>query len=161
MKSVLEFTKMRLQECDNMYVIVLRAAAALLTLGAALAPVLASDTDTCKAADGDDSVAACSRIIAKHPRYATAYYSRARVYGRNGDYDSAIADLDRAIRLQPKNADFYTERCWAWDSKHEEDRAIADCLQATILDSRKAVTFGQRADAGMRVHGGRRPQAFT
>jgi Flp pilus assembly protein TadD len=141
-----------------MCVFVLRAAAALLTLGAALAEAAAGDIATCKAADGDDSIAACSRVIAQHPRYATAYYSRARVYGRNGDYDRAIADLDRAIRLQPKNADFYTERCWAWDSKHEEGRAIADCAQATKLDQRKAVTFGQRADAGA---GGGRPKAFT
>jgi tetratricopeptide (TPR) repeat protein len=150
-----------------MYVIALRTALALVTLGAALVPALAGDAATCKAENGDESIAACSRIIAQHPRYAAAYYSRARVYGRNGDYDRAIADLDRAIRLRPKNADYYTERCWAWDSKHEEDRAIADCARATMLDQRKAVTFGQRADAGTDVHGGdaaaggRQPEAFT
>jgi tetratricopeptide (TPR) repeat protein len=144
-----------------MYVNTLRVAAVLVTLGAALAQATADDAAICKAENGDESIAACSRVIERYPRKASAYFSRARVYGRNGDYDRAIADLDQAIRLRPRNADYYTERCWAWDSKHDEDRAIADCARATMLDQRKAVTFGQRADSGADTAGGRRAQAFT
>jgi tetratricopeptide (TPR) repeat protein len=136
-----------------MYVIVLRAAAMLLTLTAALAPAVAGDADTCKAASGDDSIAACDRHLARNPRSAAAYYGRARAYGLKGDYDRAIADLDRAIRLKPKNADYYTERCWAYDSKHEYDRAMADCAEATRLDPRKAVIYGQRAEIGTGADG--------
>jgi tetratricopeptide (TPR) repeat protein len=132
-----------------MYRIVSYAAAALWAAGILAAPALAGDAETCKASTGEDGIAASSRVIARKPTSAAAYYNRALAYGRHGDYDRAIADLGQAIRRNPKNADFYTERCWAYNSKRDYDRAIADCEEAVKLDPTKAVTYGLRADAGI------------
>ncbi len=131
-----------------MYRIISRAAAALLTAGIGAAAARAGDAETCRMSVGADAVAACSRVIARHPKSATAWYNRALVHGRKGDYDRAITDLDEAIRRNSKNANFYTERCWAHDSKRNYDRAIADCEQAVRLDPTKVIIYGHRADAG-------------
>jgi hypothetical protein len=54
------------------FIVALRAAAMLLTLGAALAPALADDANTCRNASGDDSITACSRLLARNPKDAGA-----------------------------------------------------------------------------------------
>jgi tetratricopeptide (TPR) repeat protein len=142
-----------------MYRIISCAAAALLSAGVGAAAAVAGDAETCKASTGEAAIAACSRVIARQPKSAAAWYDRARAHGRTGDYDRAIADLDQAIRRDPKNANFYTERCWAYDSKHDDRHAIADCEQAVKLDPTKVVTYGQRADAGDAA--GQRRRSFT
>jgi tetratricopeptide (TPR) repeat protein len=115
--------------------VVLRAAAAPLALGAALAPALANDADTCRKASGDDSIAACSHLLARNPKDAGAYFSRGYAYEwRKGDHDHAIADYDKAIALNPKYALAYAERGFGYEHKGEWDRAFADFDHAIQLD---------------------------
>jgi tetratricopeptide (TPR) repeat protein len=130
------------------FILVLRAAAVLLTLGAALAPALADDADTCRKASGDDSIAACSRLLARNPKDADAYYSRGYAYEwRKGEHDRAIADFDQAIVLNPKYARAYADRGFSYEHKGEWDRAIADYEQAIQLDPKLVVAYTRRGSA--------------
>jgi tetratricopeptide (TPR) repeat protein len=85
-----------------MYFIALRAAAALLTAGAALSPALANDADTCKKGNGDDTIAACSRLLARNRNDVSAYVQRGNAYYFKGEYDRALAEYDQATRLDSK-----------------------------------------------------------
>jgi Flp pilus assembly protein TadD len=117
------------------FLVILRAAAALLTLGSALVPALADDADTCRRATGDDSIAACSRLLARNPKDAGAYYSRGYAYEwRKSDHDHAIADFDQAIVLNPKYALAYADRGFSYEHKGEYDHAFADFDQAILFD---------------------------
>src|SRR6516165_2019523 len=98
--TILIFT--RHSGAPDMYFAVLRAAAVLMALGAGLA--LAADVDTCRKAIGDDSIAACGRLVAKNPKDADAFTNLGVAYERKGDHDRAIANFDRAIAANPKYA---------------------------------------------------------
>ena len=129
------------------FIVVLRAVAALLTLSAALAPALADDADTCRKASGDDSVAACSRVLARNPKDAGAYYSRGYAYEwRKGDHDRAITDFDQALVLNPKYALAYADRGFSHEHKGEWDRAFADFDQAILFDPKLPDAYNGRAN---------------
>jgi tetratricopeptide (TPR) repeat protein len=129
------------------FTVVLRIAAALLTLGTALAPALADDADTCRKASGDDSIAACSRLLARNPKDAGAYYSRGYAYEwRKGDHDRAITDFDQAIVLNPKYALAYADRGFSYEHKGEWDHAFADFDQAILFDPKLPDAYNGRAN---------------
>jgi tetratricopeptide (TPR) repeat protein len=128
----------------NMYRAVLWGAVELAAFNAAAPTAWAADTETCANATGDESIAACSRLIARHPRDVGAYIRRAVEYRRNGDYDHAIADDDLAIQLDPRAVAAWINRCRAWNGKKDYDRAIPDCDQAIRLDDRSALAWNER-----------------
>src|SRR5579871_4297268 len=131
-----------------MYFTVLRAVAALLPLGAALTPALADDADMCGRARGDDSIAACSRLLARNPRDAGAHYSRGYAYEwRKGDHDSAIADFDQAIALNPKYGIAYADRGFSYEHKGDWDHAFADFNQAILFDPNLPGAYNGRGNA--------------
>jgi tetratricopeptide (TPR) repeat protein len=111
-------------------------ASALFGLVAALAaPARAGDADTCKKVAGDDSLAACTRLISSQALrggdLAQAYASLGVIYIRfKGDWDRAIADYDEALRLDPKNAGAYAGRAAAYLRKGNVDRALPDLTKA-------------------------------
>jgi tetratricopeptide (TPR) repeat protein len=119
-------------------------ASALFVLVAALAaPARADDADTCKKVAGDDSLAACTRLISSQaPRggdLAQAYASRGVIYIRfKGDWDRAIADYDEALRLDPKNAGAYAGRAAAYLRKGNVDRALPDLNEGLRLDPKNS-----------------------
>jgi tetratricopeptide (TPR) repeat protein len=128
-------------------IVVLRPAAALLILGTGLAPALADDADTCRKASGDDSIAACSRLLARNPKDAAANYSRGYAYEwRKGDHDRAIANFDQAIILNPKYALAYANRGFSYEHKGEWDRAFADFDQAILFDPKLPDAYNGRAN---------------
>jgi tetratricopeptide (TPR) repeat protein len=103
------------------------------------------DSGTCDHGDGDDAIAACSRLIERHSNDAPGYLDRGFQYDRKGEYDRAIADFDRAISLNPKDATYnavaYNNRGLAWDHKGEFDRAVSDYDRAIALDPKDAVAY--------------------
>src|SRR5215467_305007 len=117
-----------------MYRVLLCMAAALLAFDFASAPALADDNETCHKGTGEDSIAACSRLIQRNPRNAVAYNNRGIEYNHKGDYDRAIPDYDQAIRIDPKYANAYVGRGNAYHGKGDYVHAITDYGQAIRLD---------------------------
>jgi predicted aspartyl protease len=117
------------------------AAALFLTLGQSVATVIANDMNTCLAAEGlvaegDESIAACTRYIALAPinggllagalGLAAAYDSRGHARLAKGKLDEAIADFDEAIRLRPRFYLAYFNRGRARLAKGDHDGANND-----------------------------------
>ena len=80
------------------------ASTLLFLVGVYASPVRADDTETCRRWAGDDSLAACSRLIAsgtlRGGDLAQSYVWRGITYIRSkGDWDRAIADFTEALRL--------------------------------------------------------------
>ena len=111
-------------------------------------PALADDVDTCIKAAGDESIAACTRVIAAgQGNLSWAYSNRGSAYQAKGNNDRAIADYDEAIRLDPKNARAYNDRGIAYHAKGNNDRAIADYDEAIRLDPKYAFAYYHRGYA--------------
>jgi tetratricopeptide (TPR) repeat protein len=129
-----------------MFRVMLRTAAALSVFAiAAVTPAAADDRDTCLRGDGENAIAACTRLIERNRRDTTAYYNRGDLYLTKHDYDGAIADFNRAIRLDRSYAKAYSERGDAYRGKGNYDRAIADYDQAIRLNPNYAVTYEGRS----------------
>ena len=115
-------------------------ASALIALFSILAaPARADDMETCKKSDGDDALAACTRLISSKTlrggELAQAYVSRGLIYIRfKADWDRAIADYDEALKLNPKIAGAYTGRAAANLRKGNIDRALPDLNEGLRLD---------------------------
>ena len=115
-------------------------ASALIALFSILAgPARADDMETCKKSDGDDALAACTRLISSKTlrggELAQAYLSRGLIYIRfKADWDRAIADYDEALKLNPKIAGAYTGRAAANLRKGNIDRALPDLNEGLRLD---------------------------
>ncbi|MGP0089480.1 MAG: caspase family protein [Xanthobacteraceae bacterium] len=118
-------------------------------LGSLVPPAAADDGSDCaRSGGGDETIAACSRLIAsnalKGPALATAFSNRGVAYKRKGDYDRAIADYDEAIKLNPSSAIAYINRCADYNAKGAHDRAIADCNAALKLDPKNGNALNNR-----------------
>src|SRR5579871_1100162 len=127
-----------------MYRTISRAAAALLALCAAGGPAAADDAATCTTAQGDDSIAACTRLLQSNPNSAPVYGYRAVAYYRKGQHDKAFADFDQLVRLAPRDARSYKARGSAHAEIGEYDRGVADFDQAIRLDPKFAAAYNAR-----------------
>jgi tetratricopeptide (TPR) repeat protein len=127
-----------------MFSAILYLAAALLTFGMVTITAAADDRSVCGMGTGDDSIAACTRLILRNPRDTVAYNNRCWTYNNKGDHDRALADCDRAIRLDPKTTNAYNNRCVAYNGKGDYDSALADCDQAIRLNPKASYTYGNR-----------------
>ena len=107
-----------------------------------------ADWKVCAGQDGDQAIAACTRIaddkaeITEHR--AIAFYNRGVSYGAKGEHDRAIADYDQAIKLKPDYPDAFVHRGISYGAKGEHGRAIADYDQAIKLKPDYAIAFVHR-----------------
>src|SRR5262249_32932394 len=103
------------------------AAAVLIVMSAAVAA--ADDAQTCRVA-GDNSIAACTRLIAsgkyRGRELAAIYAMRAVHWYKKDDLDRAIVDYGDSIRNDPTIALVYFGRGAAFKQRGDLDRAIAD-----------------------------------
>jgi tetratricopeptide (TPR) repeat protein len=123
---------------------VLRTAAMLLALGVAAAPARADDAATCRT-QGDDRIAACSRLIEQNARDGLAWFNRAIGYLNKAEHDRALSDLDEALRIIPRHAPAFVERGIVYNAKGEHDRALSDLDEALRIDPRSAFAYVTRA----------------
>lgn len=132
-----------------MYRIIFGVMIALSTFG--MPAAAADDNSTCASGAGDDAIAACSRLIKRNPKNATAHARRAQAYDGRGEYDLAIADLNVVLRLTPAGtpivATIYYVRGGFYHKKRDFDRAIADYDQAIRLQPDYAPHYSERGGA--------------
>jgi cytochrome c-type biogenesis protein CcmH/NrfG len=93
---------------------------------------------------GEDSIAACTRILRREPGNAHVYDMRGNRYYAKDDYDSAIADYTQAIRLDTQSADAYGHRGNAYNEKEQWDLALSDFNRALSLDPKFSNSYGGR-----------------
>jgi tetratricopeptide (TPR) repeat protein len=120
-------------------------AAALSVMGAAAAA--ADDVLTCRT-QGDNSIAACTRLIASG-RYrgrelAAIYALRAVYWYKKEDLDRAIVDYGDSIRHDPTIALVYFGRGAALKQRGDVDRAMADFNETIRRDPKIAFAYNVR-----------------
>jgi tetratricopeptide (TPR) repeat protein len=120
---------------------------AALLIATVIQPASADDRRACDYGTGDESIAACSRLLTRNPRDVAAYNNRGNRYKGKGDYDRAIADYDQAMRLNPKFVPAYNNRGNAYDNKGDYVRAISDYDQAIRLNPNDARIYTNRGNA--------------
>lgn len=119
------------------------ASTLLFLFGVLASPVRADDMQTCRRWADDETIAACSRLIASGTQrggdLAQAYLWRGITYIRfKGDWDRAIADFTEALRLGSKDPGAYAGRAAAYIRKGDFDRALADLNEGLRLDPKHA-----------------------
>lgn len=88
------------------------------------------------------------KVIDLAPDFAYAYYNRAVVNCRQGDYPAAIVDLDEALRLSPTMAEGYYNRGLAHLYLGHHDLGIADLSKAGELGLYTAYNLIKRFSKG-------------
>jgi tetratricopeptide (TPR) repeat protein len=100
------------------------------------APAAADDKTICFGpSSGDDSIAACTRLISSRmlggSEQANAYGRRANnLLTIKNDLDGALADLNEAINLDSRNAVSYISRGAIFAKKGSYNRALIDLNEA-------------------------------
>jgi tetratricopeptide (TPR) repeat protein len=102
---------------SNLHRAVVWVSAALMTFGITIMCAVADDRQICDRSQGEEAIAACSRLINLNPDDAHAYTGRGNAYLAKADYDRAIAEFDQAIKLNPKSAVAYRNRATTYESK--------------------------------------------
>jgi tetratricopeptide (TPR) repeat protein len=116
----------------------------LVLFGIGGAPAAADDKTVCFGpSTGDDSIAACTRLISSRvlsgAELAQAYVRRANnLITIKNDLDGALADLNEAINLDPRNAVPYISRGAIFAKKGSYDRALMDLNEARRIKPRDA-----------------------
>ena len=116
----------------------------LVVLAIGGAPVAADDKTVCFGpSSGDDSIAACTRLISSRilsgSELANAYGRRANnLLTIKNDLDGALADLNEAIKLDPRNAVSYISRGAIFAKKGSYERALIDLNEARRIKPQDA-----------------------
>jgi tetratricopeptide (TPR) repeat protein len=118
----------------------------------AKAPATAEDDAAiCASARGEQSVAACARLIEggkqKGAALAKLYSNRCAAWNQQHEPDRALADCSEAIGLDPQLVAARIGRGDSWKLKREFDRAIADYNEAIRLDPNSAAALAGRCSA--------------
>jgi tetratricopeptide (TPR) repeat protein len=114
--------------------------------GSRPAPAGSSDDQTIcfRGSVSDEDAAACTRLIGSGrlsgAELARAFYQRANLSTRKGNFDAAMADLNEALRLEPNNVNARALRAGGYIGKGDYDRALADLKEARRLDPKSYLT---------------------
>jgi tetratricopeptide (TPR) repeat protein len=89
-------------------------------------PSLKKALELARKGSSDEAVSEFTKVIARNPSSADAYYNRGSVYYKQGKLDGAVSDFTSAISLNPAAADAYYNRALAYYKRGSYDKAIAD-----------------------------------
>jgi tetratricopeptide (TPR) repeat protein len=124
------------------------AALLLISLAPAMPAAAQNDRDICARARGDDSMAACDRLIGSGREtgaaLGNAFRSRCSIWTARRDRDRALADCNEAVRLSPASAAALIERGNVYRLRREPTRAIADYDKAIQLEPNSALGYRWR-----------------
>jgi lipoprotein NlpI len=85
--------------------------------------------------------------IARHPRSAKGYLTRAAYFQRKGLWPMALQDLDKAIELDPRSGPAHHQRGHVLVGMHDLKGAVSDFGRAWALDPRDPEPIYDRACA--------------
>jgi tetratricopeptide (TPR) repeat protein len=76
---------------------------------------------------GDDeaALAAFSRVLTEHPRYADLHYLVGLVHERQGDLDAAVVSFEDALRINPRYAECALALATVYEQRGEWERSRA------------------------------------
>ena len=95
--------------------------------------------------DTDGAIQDFTRAIEVDPKNcAVAYFNRAVLLYKKGEFEKVIADCDDLLRLKPQNAEAYCLRGCARGARGSIDPAIADFTRAIKLDPKLALAYYNR-----------------
>jgi len=119
------------------------AVAALILPGAFSSPGVAGmrqDLNSCTAAQGAASAAACTRVMnsGRLPRaqFYIGYFNRGSAYRRAGDTNRALADFNRVLKRKPGFVRGHIMRAVTYDDLGDRDKALADLNEAVRRDGK-------------------------
>src|SRR5262249_20585755 len=95
----------------------------------------------------DESLAACSRLLADRSEasnQAMILRNRCGIYYTQKDYDRALADCNRTLRMEPESAIGYNRRGLIWYQMQKYDSAIEDFNHAIRIDQNFAYGYYNR-----------------
>jgi S1-C subfamily serine protease len=125
----------------------LRIGALLIALVTATPPALAEASRDCASDNHGRAIPACTLLIKKNPRDATAYYNRGVSYRETGKLDLAMADYTRAIELNPKYFEAYNNRGNLYMARRDNQRALQEFEAAVKINPRYAIAHNNRGEA--------------
>ena len=119
----------------------------LLTALFVATPALAETNRDCASDNHPVAIRACTQLINRDPRNATAYYNRGISYRETGKIDLALADYNRAIEINPRYFEAYNNRGNIFMARGDNRRALQEFDQAVTINPRYAVAHNNRGEA--------------
>lgn len=87
-----------------------------------------------------------NKAVQLNPKFADAYFARARAYEQIGQYAQAIGDYSVLVGLKPDDAVILNQRCWTRAVQGDQlYLAIGDCNKSLELEPGEANTLDSRA----------------
>src|SRR5258705_3428124 len=87
-------------------------------------PAFGEAQSDCASDDHEVAIPACTQLILKNPKDASAYYNRGVSYRETGKLDLAMADYTRAIELNPKYFEAYNNRGNLFMADGDDERGV-------------------------------------
>src|SRR4029078_13158896 len=125
----------------------LRIVMLLAALVIAAPPAFAETGSDCASDNHPVAIRACTLLIQKNPRDATAYYTRGISYRETDKLDLAMADYTRAIELNPQYFEAYNNRGNLFMARGDNKRALQEFDAAIKINPRYAIAHNNRGEA--------------
>jgi len=107
---------------------------------------LASAKDNLKSGDRFSALVTLDSAVTVSPKFAEAYYLRAKVKIEIQNLEGAIEDLTNVVQLDPGNAEAYYQRSNLYlELNYHRDYSIRDLSEAIALDSKNTKYLVRRA----------------
>lgn len=97
--------------------------------------------------DNQEKIDNYTRCLKIEPYNTVAYYNRARIYQKLGNYKDAITDFTSAIRVDPDYAIAYNDRGIIYANLENYEEAIADFTRAIRISPDYANAYLNRGIA--------------
>src|SRR5438552_9181988 len=120
-------------------IVVLSIVGALVTTGSLFAQDLSFEesvaANSLKRDNYDEAIVIYTKVIARNPRDASAYYDRGVIHLMKGDFPNAIADLTQALQLEPNKVAYYSALAIAYAEEGTKLKRPDDCDKAMAISN--------------------------
>jgi S1-C subfamily serine protease len=110
-------------------------------------PAFGEAQSDCASDNHEVAIPACTQLILKNSKDASAYYNRGVSYRETGKLDLAMADYTRAIELNPKYFEAYNNRGNLYMARGDNQRALQEFDAAVKINPKYAIAHNNRGEA--------------